>query len=568
MAEASDSSDISENTERVLPEKALDVLEEPLDLSKSGCWPHKVFVPSDPIPIPVTPTHDNPFVGTPSPYMFDRIMREAWHKHSPDPLITPGDKLSTKRVDRWVLDRVKEEEEVMEKVVNKKVETLKTESRKLDKELTVQEILEKIHKITEEKVSEKTQDVPVENKEEAIKEEYLPPKKEVIVQEKKVENVAEVKPEPRVPTLKLIKYPNMLFRLAIAINYLTNPETHKDTLFIPPDLTAPWTDQLMEIQAKRAKRQAVSLEDFNFYASHKGYIYLPNIMTIKRMLIGQRYASSCNEIEFERIKDGNSFHPLYCRICNVVHYYTTNTHPQQCLTMFTNGPRLIADLKEDNTWRTDAQAVCLGVHSLMYMPYNLKHRIINVGNETEWDYSIPRSESSLYAPIVNNSASLVWHVNNIITLLGPDVYIPILVEFYENPKYPAAGVELHMAGFANALRYCQSKYNGPIIGIIPPVLGVKGDTHEIYYRKKERLAIKQKVGHLIGQALGVPIIHIPAQITEYTECDAGLCYPHWNQEPLVTDVGSPTREYFQRVELWFDYFLANLFVSIPIPTLV
>ena len=560
--------------------------EAPLDLSKSGCWPYKVIVPSDPIPIPVTPSHEDPFIDNSSPCMLDKYMQEAWNKHNPDQPLSAGDKISTKRVDRWVLEMIETEEKSMEEIVNKTVEALKTAARTVDEELTIQEIREKIQKkeeakkVTEEKANQQTEEsaseeeeifiVDVEkspeNTEKNPQEECVTPEKEVIAQEKNVEVTPDVAARPRRPFLKLIKYPNVLFRLSIALGYLTNPDTVKDTLFIPADLDTPWTDQLLGLQAKRARRQPIRVDDFNFYMNHKGYIYLPNIMTIKRMLIAQRYASSCEEIEYECTDDDVYYHPLYCRICNVVHHYSTISHPQNCLTLFTNGPRLIADLKEDDSWRQDAQAICLGVHSLMYMPSNQKYRIINIGNEAEWEYSIPSSDTSLYAPPVTHSLSLIWHINNVISLLGPDIYIPIFVEFYENPKYPGADVELHVAGFANALRHCQATYSGPIVGLISPVLGVEGDTLEIYYRKKERLAVKQVAGHLIGQALGVPILHIPVQVTEYTNSDAGLCYPYWNQEPIVTDTGSPTREYFQRLEMWFDYVLLNLFLNIPVPS--
>ena len=65
MAEAKDKDVISENDPGV-SSKGDDLLsdepEAPLDLSKSGCWPYKVIVPSDPIPIPVTPSHEDPFI--------------------------------------------------------------------------------------------------------------------------------------------------------------------------------------------------------------------------------------------------------------------------------------------------------------------------------------------------------------------------------------------------------------------------------------------------------------------------------------------------------------------------
>jgi hypothetical protein len=347
---------------------------------------------------------------------------------------------------------------------------------------------------------------------------------------------------------------------------LNCPDTTKDTLTVPIELESPWVDQLREIQEKKAKRQYINVEEFNFYANHKGFIYLPNIVAIKRMLIGQRYASGCSEVEYERRSELATLHPLYCRLCNVKHHFSTVSHPQACLTLFTNGPRLMGDLREDNSWRNDAQAVCIGVHSLLYMPLSLKHRIINLGNETEWDYSIPRSDTSLYAAPITNETSLIGYIERVVTMLGPEIYVPIFVEFYYNPRYPCASVEFHIAGFANALRYCQQKYNGPIIGIIPPALTDEGDTYEDYIRKKDRLLDKQVSANIVGQALGVPLIHIPAQITEYTESNAGLCYPYWNIEPIVTDVGTPTREYFHRVENWFDYALLNLFVNIPIPT--
>jgi hypothetical protein len=553
---------------------------EPLNLSTPEVWPTKVFVSSCPIPIKVTLSKEDPFTDPPS-CMLDTYMREAWEKHNLEKQDAPEDTLPTTEVDKEKMENVEVVDEPMEEEVSKMVEELKAATKEKDENITIREIVKKLCKKTETKrteeiLCEKTGEFitvgetaePTEDTEDTevpMEDEYRSPPTDIQKPKILTGSMIETIEKPRLPFLKLIKYPNMLFRLAIAFNYLNSADTTKDTLVVPIELDSPWTDQLREIQEKRAKRQYISVEEFNFYANHKGFIYLPNIVTIKRMLIGQRYASGCSEVEYERRNELVTLHPLYCRVCNVRHHFSTVSHPQACLTLFTNGPRLMGDLREDNSWRHDAQAVCLGVHSLLYMPLSLKHRIINIGNEIEWDYSIPRSETSLYAAPITHEMSLIGYINKVVTMLGPDIYVPIFVEYYDNPRYPGASVELHIAGFANALRYCQQKYNGPIIGLIPPALTEEGDTYEDYTRKKDRLLDKQVSANIIGQALGVPMIHIPAQITEYTESNAGICYPYWNIEPIVTDMGTPTREYFHRVENWFDYFLLNLFVNIPIP---
>jgi len=363
--------------------------------------------------------------------------------------------------------------------------------------------------------------------------------------------------------ISVMKFPNLMMRLAAILAMLARPDVVMDTLFVPPELENPWIRQLMSIQEKKVHRQEISKTYSVFHDTYKGFLFLENIQHFKSMLICQRHASVIPEAEFERFQSWMVAHPRFCPACSVVHPHCNINHPQNCLVIHTNGPRSIADLSKDPLWRTAAQAVCLGRDGLFYQPPGLKHNIINISSTSNYDYLVPASADQLFNAPKTHDKSLIHRVLSVIRLIGTQNYMPVFVEFYENENHPAADISLHIAGFAQAIRHCQEQYSGPIVVLIAPVTSRMHDTPDIYHQKKDRLAIMQYNGHLIGQALGVPIIHISAQTTEYTEDGLGLFYNSWYHEPLVTSGGTVTREYYNRVNYWMDKFLGCLYDNIP-----
>ena len=365
------------------------------------------------------------------------------------------------------------------------------------------------------------------------------------------------------PKISVMKFPNLMMRLATILAMLARPDVVVDTLFVPPELDNPWIRQLMVIQEKKVRRQETSKTYSVFHDTYKGFLFLENIQHFKSMLICQRHASVIPDAEFERFQPWMVAHPRFCPACSVIHPHCNVNHPQNCLLIHTNGPRSLDDLSRDPLWRTAAQAVCIGRDGLFYQPPSLKNIIINVSSTTNFDYLVPASADQLFNAPKTQEKSLIHRVLSVIRLIGTHNYMPIFVEFYENENHPAADVSLHIAGFAQAIRHCQEQYSGPIVVLIAPVTSRMHDTPDVYQQKKDRLANIQYYGHLIGQALGVPIIHISAQTTEYTEDGLSLFYSNWYHEPLVTSGGTVTREYYNRVSYWMEKFLGRIYDNIP-----
>ena len=365
------------------------------------------------------------------------------------------------------------------------------------------------------------------------------------------------------PKILVMKFPNLMMRLATILAMLDRPDVVMDSLFVPPELDNPWIRPLMVTQEKKVHRQETSKTYSVFHDTYKGFLFLENIQRFKSMLICQRHASVIPEAEFERFQPWMIAHPHFCPACSVIHPQCNMNHPQNCLLIHTNGPRSIDDLSKDSIWRTAAKAVCIGRDGLFYQPSGLKHTIINISSTTNYDYLVPASADQLFNAPKLQDKSLIHRILSVVRLIGTHNYMPIFVEFYENENYPAADISLHIAGFAQAIRHCQEQYSGPIIILFAPVTTRMFDTPDIYHQKKDRLAIAQKYGHLIGQALGVPIIHITAQITEYTENGLGLFYSHWYHEPLVTSAGTVTREYYNRISYWMERFVGRIYDNIP-----
>jgi len=83
---------------------------------------------------------------------------------------------------------------------------------------------------------------------------------------------------------------------------------------------------------------------------------------------------------------------------------------------------------------------------------------------------VPANAEEINNAEITHSQSLIHRINIIQKLAGQNSKAPILVEFFENPRHPGLPLELHLAGFAKAVKFCQNYYTGPIIIIIPPVV--------------------------------------------------------------------------------------------------
>ena len=162
---------------------------------------------------------------------------------------------------------------------------------------------------------------------------------------------------------------------------------------------------------------------------------------------------------------------------------------------------------------------------------------------------VPASAEDINNTEITHSQSLIHRINAVQMLAGPNSKAPILVEFFENPRYPALPLEMHLAGFAKAVKFSQNYYLGPIIIIIPPVIAAVHETLTSYQMKIERLAHLQQYA---GIALGVPIIHMPVQGTEKSESGAVLQYLHWIPEPIFSSSGNFTREFINRIFRWME----------------
>ena len=349
-------------------------------------------------------------------------------------------------------------------------------------------------------------------------------------------------------------WPNIIYRLSFVLNMLARPDIVLDSVTVPPgpQLENPWFFPLKDIHEKRKSNKPVSVAEAALYSGTKGFLYMPILRGFNRLLVSRRYRSTVIENELIISQPWMAAHPNYCVFCQTIHSRVGHNHPHNCYYVNANGPRTIIDLMEDKSWLPLAKALLLGYSNLYYMPYSLKHKIVNIACLDEGDYLVPARAQDINNTPITHEKSLIYRINKAIQLVGQASKLPILIEFYENGKFPAANLALHLAGFAQAVRYCQPNYNGPIIIVIPPIKAVMGETEESYTIKKSRLAQVQNYGHLIGLATGVPIIHVQVQVTQYTEIGESLNYGTWIPEPLFGSKGTHTREYMSRLHIWFE----------------
>ena len=361
-------------------------------------------------------------------------------------------------------------------------------------------------------------------------------------------------------------WPNIVYRLTYVLGLLSRPNVVVDSVHVPlvPPLANPWYAPMKDIYEKRKQGIAITAAEATYFDSCKGFMYLPVLKTFNSMIASRRYRSTVIENELVVCQAWMAAHPNYCVFCQVIHSPATGPHPHTCYFVNTNGPRGIQDLKLDKSWLSAAKAVFLSCQHLYYMPGALRAKIINVATNVECEYMMPARAQEIQNPPITHENSLIFRIHEIIHLIGATNRMPILIEFHENHKYPTADLVLHIVGFATAVRYCQPNYAGPLIVIIPPVKAVLGETTESYNTKKTRLAAAQNYGHLVGTAMGVPIIHIQAQVTQFTEAGEGIHYSSWIPEPLFNNAGAHTREYMSRLYVWFDTFIKVLYGEISL----
>jgi hypothetical protein len=97
--------------------------------------------------------------------------------------------------------------------------------------------------------------------------------------------------------------------------------------------------------------------------------------------------------------------------------------------------------------------------------------------------------------------------------------------------------------------------------LIPPIRARKNDTRESYQERVKKIVPLQRYGHYIGLTLGVPVVHIPVQVTEQTSRLEKIYYESWIPGPLFSSVGNFTREYMNRIHSWFEHFLPYLTID-------
>jgi hypothetical protein len=322
---------------------------------------------------------------------------------------------------------------------------------------------------------------------------------------------------------------------------------------------------LRRIHGQIIENKRVPEYDYNLYMLYKGFIHLRNITKVVRVLAGKRYKSLHRDDELHMLQGWHTIHTQYCPICNILHPVSLRDHPENCAKITTHGPRRLADLKYDPTWQLNAKAIVVGNNGLLYLPPLLKPTYVNLGSCEFFDYAVPAVISRVFSDCRTHETSLINRLQKIIETIGMGSHLPILVEFYENPHYPSANINLHLCGFAHAIRHAQHLYMGPIVMIIGPIMAAPNETEVSYQHKKSALAHVQKAAYFIGHALGVPVAYIPMQATEVLNSGERLWYHFWRPEALFSTSGNYTREFMHRLFVWLELYMKYVYDDLPKP---
>ena len=358
-----------------------------------------------------------------------------------------------------------------------------------------------------------------------------------------------------------MQLPNLILRLGIAIALMKRPDVMMESLFSPVGLENPWHQNLLKIYRRKLAKHNVSTEDDEILANHRGFIFLPRANSFLRALASNRYRLTLQEDELTTSLMGSS-HPHFCQYCSCIHVATAHPHPQSCPLISTHGPRLLEDLKLDTeVSKAKVKVYFMGHTNLYYLPPTLRPQVMNVGNPSIGTYDVPLLATDVMKPLPNGEGTLISNIKKVITAIGQDNHRPLLIEFYEATDAPQAEAIAHLTGFANAVRICQKDYFGPLIVVVPPVRAMFGDTQQSYNEKVIHMTRLHHQGHAIGSALGVPILRMPAQVMEYTTLKEKVYYMGWIPEPLFASNGNHTREYLNRIHLWFELMMHHMIIN-------
>ena len=367
------------------------------------------------------------------------------------------------------------------------------------------------------------------------------------------------------PIAVRIQAPNLVLRLTFVLGLLARPGVMLDSLCLPVNLHNAIELDLRRIHGQIIDNKRIPEYDTELYMLYKGFVHLRNITKVMRVLAGKRYKSLHKDDELHVTHAWHTIHPHYCPICHTLHPTSLRDHPENCAKLLTNGPRRIADLKYDTTWQLNAKAIVLGSNGLLYLPPVLKATYVNLGSCEFYDYAVPTSASQIFTECTTHESSLMHRLEKVIGTVGRGSHLPILVEFYENPHYPNSNINLHLSGFAHAIRHAQHLYMGPIVMVIGPVMASANETESSYQHKKGALAYVQKAAFFIGHALGVPVAYIPMQVTEMLNSGERMWYHFWRPEALFSDCGTTTREFSHRLFVWLELYMKYVYDDLPKP---
>ena len=367
------------------------------------------------------------------------------------------------------------------------------------------------------------------------------------------------------PITTHIRAPNLVVRLIFTLGLLARPNVIIDPLCLPVNLSNDIELDLRRIHGQIVENKRIPVYDTELYMLYKGFVHLRNITKVMRNLTGKRYKSLHKDEELHRVQGWHTIHPHYCPICHTLHPTSLRDHPENCAKITTHGPRRIADLKYDPTWQINAKAIVLGNNGLLYLPPVLKPTYVNLGSCEFYDYAVPTEPIRVFTDCKTHGYSLIHRLEKIIETVGRGSHLPILVEFYENPNYPNLNINLHLCGFAHAIRHAQHLYMGPIVMIIGPVMAVTGETETSYLHKKVVLSYVQKAAYFIGHAMGVPVAYIPMQVTEILNSGEQMWYHFWRPEALFSDQGTYTREFSHRLFVWLELYMKYVYDDLPKP---
>jgi hypothetical protein len=108
------------------------------------------------------------------------------------------------------------------------------------------------------------------------------------------------------------------------------------------------------------------------------------------------------------------------------------------------------------------------------------------------------------------------------------------------------------------LKLSQDMYSGPIMMVMGPVPLQTGPGRDNYWADKAARKTDLYTAHILGMAVGVPVLDPHLQNLEPYSDIQSVRHEHWANEPIYSPEGHPTREYFRRVTLWYKLLMTHL----------